>query len=102
MTMINDAGRFLDQWSVQAAALGWSTYDLFGAHPAAPWQRVEATGLLPLINGATVEAITGDSATLRLSSGLRQRYFRRGSPGAIEIWSISESPERQTALPQQA
>jgi hypothetical protein len=29
--VIDDAGRFLDQWGTQAKALGWSPADLFGS-----------------------------------------------------------------------
>jgi hypothetical protein len=89
MSMVDDAGHFLDRWAATAAALGWTTCDLFGAHPAAPWQKIDSIGLLPLINGAAVEAITEDSATLRLTSGARQRYFRRSTPGIVPIWSLA-------------
>jgi hypothetical protein len=31
--LIDDGGKFLDRWGVEAARLGWSALDVFGAHP---------------------------------------------------------------------
>ena len=42
--MVDDAGRFLARWGAQAAALGWSTLDVFGAHPTHPSSASIAPG----------------------------------------------------------
>jgi hypothetical protein len=34
--VVADAGRFLQDFGGQAAALGWTTADIFGAHPTHP------------------------------------------------------------------
>jgi hypothetical protein len=40
---VEDGKRFLAQWGEQAAALGWTTQDLFGLHTV-PDARRQATG----------------------------------------------------------
>lgn len=47
--IIDDAGRFLDRWAANAAALGWTTLDVFGVHPGAPEASHDGKGLAPLI-----------------------------------------------------
>ena len=63
--LIDDGGKFLDQWGRQAAALGWTAADVFGADPVAPNARVDAQGLVFLIQGRAVKAITAASLALR-------------------------------------
>jgi hypothetical protein len=43
--LIDDGGRFLDCWGMEAARLGWSALDVFGVHPAAPSTTFDAIGL---------------------------------------------------------
>jgi hypothetical protein len=64
--IIDDAGRFLDRWGRQAAGLGWSEHDVFGTDPV-----LEPAGLVRMIMGGTVEAITPDRAVIRLPCGSR-------------------------------
>jgi hypothetical protein len=60
---IEDGRRFLARWGEQAAALGWTTQDLFGLHtkPDAPtpsYQRLsryDETGLIWLLRGRSVD-----------------------------------------------
>jgi hypothetical protein len=85
---IVDAGRFLDQWGGQAAALGWTTLDAFGAHPTHPLQRVDLAGLVILLHGDELVAITADAARIRNRSGAILTYYRRPRPGAVPLWEL--------------
>jgi hypothetical protein len=71
---INDAGMFLDEWGREAERLGWIAEELFGLHPTAPMARYDRMGLLWLLKGERVVALTATEA--RLSGGLM--FYRRG------------------------
>ncbi|MHB2168023.1 hypothetical protein [Alsobacter sp. R-9] len=72
---VDDGGHFLDAWGHQAAALGWTPQNLFGLHETKPLVRHDATGLLWLLKGERVVALTSTAA--RLSGGL---VYRRTHP----------------------
>jgi hypothetical protein len=76
-TFIRDGGAFLDWWGGRARALGWKPEDLFGFEPAAPMARYDRLGLLWVLNGRTVTALTDKTA--RLSDGLMYRRPLEGS-----------------------
>lgn len=80
----------LDRWGRQAAALGWSTLDLFGAHQQRPLARYDAAGLVILLDGAQVIAMSTDTAEIRTRSGARQCYVRRAftEPGQVALWEL--------------
>jgi hypothetical protein len=86
--LIGDGGRFLDEWGNTAAALGWSPQDLFGIHPTDPETHPEALGLVPLIGGGEVVAISQISATIRDHSGRELVYLRRVGANAVALWSL--------------
>ena len=89
-TLIDDGGRFLDQWGAEAARLGWSALDVFGVHPVAPNARYDAMGLVLLINGGEVISIKSDRATIRArGSGSLLTYLRRPSAGGVALWELS-------------
>jgi hypothetical protein len=71
-----DADRFLGQWGVQAAALGWSTLDIFGCHPTHPADRYDAMGLVWMIAAAEIVAMGAEVAKLRKTSGTLQRVWK--------------------------
>jgi hypothetical protein len=71
---VNDAGIFLDQWGREAERLGWAAEELFGLHPDAPIARYDRMGLLWMLKGQRVLALTARGA--RLSDGLR--FYRKG------------------------
>lgn len=87
--VIDDGGKFLDQWGTQAAALGWDATDVFGVDPDAPAARIDAMGLVFLINGRTVQAITALSARLVNERGGALTYYRRtSSQKGMPVWAI--------------
>ena len=79
---------------VQAHALGWSTPAIFGAHQIAPISRLDAMGLILLLQGREIVAIDKDAATIRTRSG-KVLSFRRDTVDTREqrlVWSESEFP----------
>ena len=74
---IDDCGLFLDNgWAAKAAALGWGPSELFGADGRAPFGRVDRAGLLWLLNGNRLVALTADTAIIETATGARQTYYR--------------------------
>jgi hypothetical protein len=71
-----DACAFLETWGEQAAALGWAADDLFDLHPTAPLARYDRMGLVWLLLGQTVVALTQDTATISTRSGARVTFRR--------------------------
>jgi hypothetical protein len=86
---VDDVGLFLDHWAAKAAALGWGPADLFGAHTTRPVARVDCMGLLWLVNGARVVALTGNTAIIE-TSGDRQSYRRKSQiEGRVMAWELA-------------
>ena len=75
--LIVDAERFLDDWAPQAAALGWPAWELFGCHRRAPWGRIQGMGLVLLLHGDRLAALTASEAVVRRPSGAHQTWRRR-------------------------
>jgi hypothetical protein len=75
--LILDAERFLDRWAAQAAALGWPTWELFGCHRGAPWGRIQGMGLVLLLRGDELAALTATEAAIRTPTGAHQTYRRK-------------------------
>ena len=99
---VADAECFLDQWGAQAASLGWSTLDVFGAHPTHPVQRLDLAGLLLLLHGDELAAITADTAGIRTRSGAILTYYRRPRPGAVPLWRLAAPVDAAVAQPIEA
>jgi TubC N-terminal docking domain len=75
--LIVDAERFLDSWAAQAVVLGWPDWELFGCHRRAPWGRIQGMGLVLLLHGRELAALTATEAVIRTRTGARQTYHRR-------------------------
>jgi hypothetical protein len=75
--LIVDAERFLDDWSQQAAAFSWPAWGLFGCHRRAPWGRIDGMGLVLLLHGDRLAALTATEAVIRRASGALQTWRRR-------------------------
>ncbi len=85
---VEDGRRFLPQWGEQAEALGWTARDLFGLHevPANPppnYQRLsryDCTGLIWLLQGCPVVALTDATATIKMPTDSKLTYHRHNKP----------------------
>jgi hypothetical protein len=75
--LIVDAERFLHDWTAQAAALGWPDWELFGCHRRAPWGRIDGMGLVLLLHGDRLAALTPTEAVIRRASGAHQTWRRK-------------------------
>ncbi len=89
-TLREDAYRFLRDWAAQARELDWTALDQFGVHPEKPWVRFDCMGLVPLLNGAKVVALSNTGAVIEKPSGARLTFRRRADvPNeACLIWDI--------------
>ena len=93
-TLREDALRFVREWAGQAHRLGWGSLDLFGVHPTKPTVRVDCMGLVLLLQGCPVAAITEDSAVIKTASG-GSLTFRRHKAAPTEqclVWERQGSP----------
>lgn len=85
------ATAFAVEWARTASQLGWGEIELFGIHPTAPAQRLDATGLVFLLSANdSVIAVTSESARIKKASGAEQSY-RRGtiSNEARPVWELA-------------
>jgi hypothetical protein len=86
--LLHGAERFLDRWSSTGHAMGWTALDLFGIHPTRPAIRFDVMGLLLLLQGGDVVALTVEGASIRRHSGALLR-FSRPSPGGVLLWEAA-------------
>jgi hypothetical protein len=85
---VEDARWFLSKWGEQAEALDWSAADLFGLapvpeKPAANYRRLsryDQTGLLWLLRGRPVVALTDTTAAIQCPTGAIVTYRRHDKP----------------------
>jgi hypothetical protein len=85
---VRDGSRFLAKWGERAEALGWTSEDLFGLHtpPANPHpsyrrlSRYDATGLVWLLEGRPVVALTEATAAIEGPTGSIAVYRRFNKP----------------------
>jgi hypothetical protein len=75
---VDDVGRFLDSpFCAVASALGWTAYDIFGCDRDRPFARIDQEGLLWLLNGDRLIALSENTATVERRTGARQIFRRR-------------------------
>jgi hypothetical protein len=89
--LIDDAGRFIDQrWAARAETLGWSPLDMFGADRIKPFARLDRAGLLWLINGRKLIALTENTATIETTPGSPPQTYRRRDrgDGRVLLWDL--------------
>jgi hypothetical protein len=85
---IDDAHRFLSRWGGQAEALGWTARDLFGLAPVPTrprpsyrrLSRYDETGLIWLLRGRQVLALTESTAKIESPTGAITVYRRHNKP----------------------
>jgi hypothetical protein len=85
---IADGRTFLRTWGAQAHALGWTARDLFGLAPVPEgpaWNyrrlsRYDLTGLIWLLHGDPVVALTADTAAIRSHTSSITSYRKLNKP----------------------
>jgi hypothetical protein len=85
---IEDGRAFLTRWGEQAEALGWTARDLFGLHmpPERPHpsysrlSRYDEIGLIWLLRGRVVIALTEATAAIQNPTGATTIYRRHNKP----------------------
>jgi hypothetical protein len=90
--IISDAENFLTRWGSAAHLLGWTSLDLFGVYPIAPAARFDVMGLIPILNGAEVLALTSQTATMRRLSGAVLTFHRPKYGEAVLLSDDQLSP----------
>jgi hypothetical protein len=92
MLAIQDADSFLAQWGTQACLLGWAAKELFGLSPVPEkpkpsylrLSRYDQTGLIWLLRGRPVIALTETTATIQIETGnLIYRKLNKPALGAL-------------------
>lgn len=83
--LVDDTEIFLLKWGKSAHLLGWTAIDLFGVHPTAPAARFDVMGLLPLLGGASVVALTTDEARMLRPSKATLSFRRAKQGGAVLV-----------------
>lgn len=84
---IADGRRFLIEWAEQVSLFGWTAEELFGLHepPERPFReyrrlrRHDCTGLVWILHGRPVTALTANAATIATHSGGRLTFYRHPS-----------------------
>ena len=90
---VDDVGKFLDSpFCAVAAALGWGPLDLLGCDRDRPFARIDQAGLLWLLDGDKLIALSVNTATIETRTG-QQHIWRRkpAEPGRVLAWELGGS-----------
>ena len=100
---IADAEAFCRDWAERAFLSGWAAWELFGCHRRAPWGRIQGMGLVLLLRGDEIAALTATEAVIRTPTGARQTYRRKPTtrciPRNAALWSSTRSMESPLEAP---
>ncbi len=91
LVLREDAYTFLRDHAARAHGLGWTALDLFGVHRTRPWVRFDCMGIVPLLNGAKVTALSDIEAVIEKPSGAQLTFRRRGQVPDVTclIWELT-------------
>jgi hypothetical protein len=91
LQFVDDLGLFLDgPFAAVAVALGWGPHDLFGCDRDRPFARIDQAGLLWLLDGGRLIALSENTATIEIKTGARQTYRRKpDEPGRVLAWELT-------------
>ncbi len=90
--LVKGAEHFIDTWAGQAAALGWSTTEVFGCHCRAPAARYDTAGLVAMLGAGRIVAMTADAATIENTRGSRLNHYRHITTRECEraiLWELT-------------
>ena len=65
-----------------AEALGWTYADLYGCDDKRPYARIDRMGLVWLLKGDRLIAMTADTAVIETKSGSRLTFYKKNRPVA--------------------
>ena len=93
LRLIDDCARFIDDgWAARAEALGWGPLDLFGCNRDKPFARISQAGLLWLLEGRKLLALTADTAAIATQSGGKLTFYRRQlETGGVLAWELGSA-----------
>jgi len=88
---VDDLRSFLSgDFAAVAAGLGWGPLDLFGCDRDRPFARIDAAGLLWLLNGDRLIALSENTAAIETRTGARQTHRRKPTePGRVLAWDLT-------------
>jgi hypothetical protein len=88
---LDDARAFcVSGFAEQAKALGWTAIDLFGCDDARPFARIDCMGLIWLLNGDRLVALTAQSAAIETKTGTRTSFRKKERPvGNLHLLSAA-------------
>jgi hypothetical protein len=89
---LDDIGQFLDgPFCAAATALGWGPLDLFGCDRDRPFARLDHAGLLWMVKGNRLVALSEHAAIIEMPSGARQTFRRRPISGdhVVLPWDLA-------------
>jgi hypothetical protein len=88
---VDDVGLFLDSpFCAVAGALGWGPLDLFGCDRDRPFARIDCAGLLWLLNGDRLVALSENTAAIKTRTSAQQTYRRKPSePDRVLAWELA-------------
>ena len=73
---------------------GWDGRpDVFGVHHTHPWARLDCAGLVPLLRGRGVVALSEDQASIKTVEDRVLTYCRKNGPrpdGVCLLWELSQ------------
>jgi len=93
MGLREDSYRFVSGWAAQARRLGWADFEVFGVHHTHPWARLDCMGLVPLLQGREVVALSEGQATIKTVEDRVLTYRRKNGPrpdGVCLLWELSQ------------
>ena len=90
-TLRRDLADFRDSpWATEAAQLGWTEIELYGADADRPYARIDGLGLVPALDGCRIVALSETGAVLESPSRTRHSYRRKiEQPGRVPIWQLA-------------
>lgn len=83
---------FIDRWARAAHGLGWDAIDIWGCHRHRPIERVDGAGVLWLLRGNAIVAMSETAASIRTQTGVVQNYYRkrRRPDSVVPAWNLRE------------
>jgi hypothetical protein len=83
-----DALELRETWGSELDRLGWTTVDVFGAHPSKPGDAIHCYGLAVLLKGGKLIELTSTAAQFQRESGAVLSFVRVPPTPTVPIWAV--------------